>query len=133
MLLLEMQIAELDMQNIAVFLLNTTRFAYRRCSTTLRHCKVISLGVECNIILLFGIEICECHTWNSVFSYELRYKCIFKRHISRHSRAIWVGIDVRLWVIYFELRWEVDYRRLNVLNISATGDIKLICSSLVGL
>ena len=133
MLLFEVQVAEFYVQNIFVFLFYAAALAHCGCSAALGHGEVIGFGVESDVTLLFGVEIGECNARNGVFAHKLRYKCVFKRHTARYGRPVGVGIDIRLRVIYFKLRREIDYRRFDVFYVTATADIELISSRFVGL
>ena len=129
---LQVQVAKLYMQDVAVLLFNATGTMRCRSTAALAHRQVVVGGRQRYIFALRGVEIGEHSLWYAVFTHKLRNEGVVERNATRHGGAVWFGIDVGLRVIYLKLRREAYSGRLHIFDIAATPYHHIVGGCFVG-
>ena len=133
MLMLEVEVAGLYVENIAVFLLDAALWSLAGCTAAFSHREVILLGGKSLIFACSRVEVGKFSAGNLIFSHKLRDESVVDGHCAAHGVARGLGVDVVLRVVHIELRREADCGRLEIFDVTRASDYVAVSGSLVGL
>ena len=133
MLMLEVEVAGLYVENIAVFLLDAAFGSLAGCTAALSHSEVILLCGKRFIFAGCRVEVGKFSARNFIFAHKLRNERVVDCHCAAHGVTRGLCVNVVLRVVHIELRREADCGRLEIFDVTRASDYVAVSGSLVGL